>query len=51
MYGTGMTFMYYLPLISSTILVDISKTLDAMLGGGFRYFFFLPIFGEDSHFD
>ena len=23
----------------------------AKLGGGFRYFLFSPLFGEDSHFD
>ena len=24
---------------------------DGLLGGGFKYFLFSPLFGEDSHFD
>ena len=24
---------------------------DTLLGGGFKYFLFSPLFGEDSHFD
>ena len=24
---------------------------EVLLGGGFKYFLFSPLFGEDSHFD
>ena len=27
------------------------KTIEAFLGGGFKYFLCSPLFGEDSHFD
>ena len=33
-----------------TPLVDETFTVDS-LGGGFKYFLFSPLFGEDSYFD
>ncbi len=29
----------------------LPHTIQAILGGGFKYFLFSPLFGEDSHFD
>ena len=29
----------------------IQLRIGAPLGGGFKYFLFSPLFGEDSHFD
>ena len=45
--------------ITFAILKDAKKKLRKQkktgpigwLGGGFKYFFFSPLFGEDSHFD
>ena len=30
---------------------EVSWVLCILLGGGFKYFLFSPLFGEDSHFD
>ena len=38
--GRRFAFLKYLPLI-----------VHLQLGGGFKHFFFSPLFGEDSHFD
>ena len=35
----------------SLIFTTVFKSVDALLGGGFKYFLFSPLFGEDSHFD
>ena len=32
-------------------LTLIGKVSQCMLGGGFKYFLFSPLLGEDSHFD
>ncbi len=37
---------FYTLLASATVCELILK-----LGGGFKYFLFSPLFGEDSHFD
>ena len=28
-----------------------ARTISGILGGGFKYVLFSPLFGEDSHFD
>ena len=35
--------------VSTSLLA--SQLWHEELGGGFKYFLFLPLFGEDSHFD
>ena len=34
--------------VQKTIVTEETKQI---LGGGFKYFLFSPLFGEDSHFD
>ena len=33
------------------LLVSYKWSYNPYLGGGFKYFLFSPLFGEDSHFD
>ena len=33
------------------IIFTILNVISHYLGGGFKYFLFSPLFGEDSHFD
>ena len=34
-----------------TIIIGIAWKSNRLLGGGFKYFLFSPLLGEDSHFD
>jgi len=43
--GAGGNAKYY------TAFQGPLQLLDLELGGGFKYFLFSPLFGEDSHFD
>ena len=39
-------------VIQKTVACEMSSGVTIhILGGGFKYFFFSPLFGEDSHFD
>ena len=34
-----------------SVLLMVQKSNHQLLGGGFEYFLFSPLFGEDPHFD
>ena len=40
-----------MPNIQGYFFMSISSKECGQLGGGFKYFLFSPLFGEDSHFD
>ena len=45
-------YLKWIPSKETKVLtVMVMRRVDSKLGGGFTYFLFSPLFGEDSHFD
>ena len=48
----GIPFFFLLVKVARGVFQRcVETTLERCLGGGFKYFLFSPLFGEDSHFD